>query len=120
MQNITRIDPKKRYSEAVIHNNTVYLSGQVPWESSNTTDDFLTQAYEVFRLIDTQLIKAGTDKTKILSMIIYLKDPTDYEKMNYVFDNWIPDNCAPARATIGNVIFPNNKWKIEIVVTASI
>ena len=53
-------------------------------------------------------------------MTIYLQDPTDYENMNSVFDKWIPDNCAPARATIGNVIFPNNKWKIEIVVIASL
>jgi enamine deaminase RidA (YjgF/YER057c/UK114 family) len=120
MQNITRIDCKKRYSEAVIYNNTVYLSGQVPWESSNSTDDFLTQASEVFSLVDTQLMKAGTNKTKIISMTIYLKDPNDYENMNIIFDNWIPDNCAPARATIGNVIFPNNKWKLEIVVTAAI
>ena len=120
MSNITRIHCKKRYSEAVIHNNTVYLSGQVPWESSNITDDLLTQAEEVFSSVDTQLAKAGTDKTKILSMTIYLKNAADYENMNIVFDKWMPDNCAPARASIGNIIFPNNKWKLEIVVIAAI
>ena len=118
MSNIQRIDCKKRYSEAVIHNNTVYLSGQVPWKNEN--EDFIKQAEEVFRSIDTQLEKAGTNKFKILNITIYLQDPTDYENMNNVFDKWIPDNCAPARATIGNVIFPNNKWKIEIVVIASL
>ena len=38
---IQRIDVKKRYSEIVIHNQTIYLSGQVPWLCEN--DDFLKQ-----------------------------------------------------------------------------
>jgi enamine deaminase RidA (YjgF/YER057c/UK114 family) len=115
---IKRIDVKKRYSEIVIHNNTVYLSGQVPWLCEN--DNFTKQTEEVFRLIDEQLARAGSDKTKLLSLRIYIKDPNNYELMNSVFDNWIPDGCAPTRATIGNVIFPNPKWEIEVVVVASL
>ena len=34
--------------------------------------------------------------------------------MNRAFDEWIPKDCAPARATIGNVKFPNPLWKVEI------
>ena len=45
---IQRIDCKKRYSEIVIHNNTVYLSGQVPWKCEDS--DFITQTEEVFNL----------------------------------------------------------------------
>ena len=52
---IKRIDVKKRYSEIVIHNQTVYLSGQVPWEYEN--DDFITQTEEVFNLVEKQLHK---------------------------------------------------------------
>ena len=40
--------------------------------------------------------------------------------MNLVFDRWIPDGCAPTRATIGNVIFPNPKWEIEVVAIAAL
>lgn len=115
---IQRIDCKKRYSEAVIHNNTVYLSGQVPWKFEDY--DFDIQAKEVFDLIDEQLLKAGTDKTKLLSLRIYLRNPDDYELMNTVFDKWIPVGCAPTRATIGNVIFPNPKWQIEVVAIAAL
>ena len=42
---IQRIDVKKRYSEIVIHNKTIYLSGQVPWLCEN--DDFLKQTEEL-------------------------------------------------------------------------
>jgi len=115
---IQRIDCKKRYSEIVIHNNTVYLSGQVPWKHEDC--DFVTQTIEVFNLVEEQLIKAGSDKTKLLSLRIYIKDPINYELMNSVFDNWIPDGCAPSRATIGNVIFPNPKWQIEVVALAAL
>jgi enamine deaminase RidA (YjgF/YER057c/UK114 family) len=115
---IQRIDCKKRYSEIVIHNNIVYLSGQVPWKCEDS--DFITQTEEVFNLVQEQLIKAGSDKTKLLSLRIYIKDPNNYELMNSVFDKWIPDNCAPSRATIGNVIFPNPKWQIEVVVIAAL
>ena len=115
---IIRIDCKKRYSEIVIHNNTVYLAGQVPWQCEDA--DFTTQTNEVFQLVETQLIKAGTNKSKLLSLRIYLRDPNNYELMNNVFDKWIPDGCAPTRATIGNVIFPNPKWQIEVVAIAAL
>jgi len=115
---ISRIDVKKRYSEIVIHNSTVYLSGQVPWEFEDY--DFSIQANNVFNLVENQLIKAGSDKTKLLSLRIYLRDPDDYEAMNAVFDKWIPDGCAPARATICNVKFPNPKWQIEVVAIAAV
>lgn len=115
---ITRIDVKKRYSEIVIHNNTVYLSGQVSWKFEEY--DFPVQALDVFNSVEEQLIKAGSDKTKLLSLRIYLVNPEDYEQMNTVFDKWIPDGCAPTRATICNVKFPNPKWQIEVVAIASL
>ena len=115
---IKRIDVKKRYSEIVIHNQTVYLSGQVPWEYEN--EDFITQTEEVFNLVEKQLFKAGSDKTKILSLRIYIKNPNNYELMNSVFDRWIPVGCAPTRATIGNVIFPNPNWEIEVIAVAAL
>jgi len=115
---ISRIDTKKRYSEVVIHNNTVYLSGQVPWKFEDY--DFDIQAREVFDLVQEQLLKAGSDKSKLLSLRIYLRNPEDYEPMNTVFDKWIPDGCAPTRATICNVKFPNPKWQIEVVVIAAL
>jgi enamine deaminase RidA (YjgF/YER057c/UK114 family) len=40
--------------------------------------------------------------------------------MNEVFEKWIPDGCAPTRATICNVKFPNPKWQIEVVAIAAL
>ena len=118
MSEITRIGYNKRYSEIIIHNSTVYLSGQVPWKFEDY--DFPIQAEDVFNSVQNQLINAGSDKSKLLSLRIYLRDPNDYEAMNTVYERWIPDGCAPTRATIGNVIFPNPKWKIEVVAIAAL
>jgi enamine deaminase RidA (YjgF/YER057c/UK114 family) len=118
MSEIKRIDVKKRYSEIVIHNNTVYLSGQVPWEFEDYDIDI--QTANVFKLVEDQLIKAGSDKNKLLSLRIYLRNPEDYDLMNEVFEKWIPDGCAPTRATICNVKFPNPKWQIEVVAIAAL
>jgi len=117
MTSIRRIDTKETYSEIVVHNNTAYLSGQVPWRCESS--DFITQTQEVFNLIDLQLEKVNSDKTKILSLRIYMKNPENYDAMNSVFKNWIPVGFAPSRATICNVTFPNPNWQIEIVVIAA-
>ena len=118
MSLIQRIDTKDTYSEIVVHNNTVYLSGQVPWRFEDY--DFPYQVEEVFKSIDTQLARVGSNKTKILSMRIYLRDSDEYELMNVEFKKWMPSGFAPTRATIGNVKFPNPKWRIEVVVIAAV
>jgi enamine deaminase RidA (YjgF/YER057c/UK114 family) len=113
---ITRVGGTNRYSDYVIHNNTVYLSGVVPTKD----DTLLNQTVEVLNTIEDILSKAGSSKEKILQMFIYLQDETDYNTMNIAFDAWITSGCAPARASLGNIRFPNTMWKIEIVVVAAL
>lgn len=114
---IERIGVKPTYSEAVISNGTVYLSGQVPWET--TGRDITEQVQEVLDLIDLRLAEARSDKTRILSMQIFLKSPENYAAMNDVFLKWIPEGCSPARNTICGVNFPTPGWGVEIVVIAA-
>jgi enamine deaminase RidA (YjgF/YER057c/UK114 family) len=115
---IVRIDTKDTYSEIVIHNNTIYLSGQVPWKFEDC--NFVSQCDEVFKSIDTQLERVKSDKTKILSLRIYMRNPDDYGFMNVLFKKWMPVGYAPSRATICNVTFPNSKWQIEVVAIAAL
>ena len=97
MSNIFREDTNQRMSQIVIHDNTIYLSGQVGNKDSN---DVATQTSEVLNKIEKLLFKAGSNKNKILSATIYLSDISYFEEMNKVWDNWLPENCAPARATV--------------------
>ena len=118
MSNISRFDTKETYSDVVIHNNTIYLSGQVPWKTAGLT--LYEQALEVFELIEAQLLKHNSDKTRILSMQVFLKDPSDYAEMNRAYIEWMPYGHAPARNTICGITFPTAEWGIECVVIAAV
>jgi len=118
MDIIKRIDVKPTYSDIVIHNSTIYLSGQVPWISAGKS--IQEQANEVFKHIDDRLKDAGSDREHILSMQVFLKNPEDYPIFNEAFLIWMPNGCAPARNTICGIQFPNANWGLEIVVIATL
>jgi enamine deaminase RidA (YjgF/YER057c/UK114 family) len=115
---IIRLDTaaNNRYSEVVSHGATLYLAGQVPADDSA---DFNAQCASVFDQIDSLLARAGSSKARILSATVYLKDIKDVAAMNALWELWMPAGCAPARATVGNVVLVNEKWLIEISVIAA-
>ena len=112
---IKRLHVGKRLSEVAIHNNTVYLAGQVP----DTADlDIRGQTREVLGHIDRLLAEAGSDKTCILSCQIYLADLADFDGMNEEYDAWVPGGHTPPRATV-QARLANPDWRIEVVVVAA-
>ena len=95
---IKRLKAGPRMSQAVIHNGTVYLAGQVPGDPDKDAGD---QTRQVLATIDSLLAEAGSDKSKILSVTIYLKDmDRDYAGLNQVWDAWVAPGAAPARACV--------------------
>ena len=112
---ILRFDTGARMSEAVVHQGTVYLAGQVPEDGSL---DIGGQTEQVLAAIDALLAQAGSDKTRILRAQIFLADIADFAGMNAVWDRWVPPGHTPARATV-QARLARPEWKIEIVVTAA-
>ena len=88
----------ERMSQIVTRNGTVYLSGQVGDDMNAGIEQ---QTRETLANIEHLLDLAGTDKSRILSVTIYLKDiDADFAGMNGVWDQWLPKGVAPARATV--------------------
>ncbi|WP_134682195.1 RidA family protein [Paracoccus ravus] len=114
MSDITRIETGARMSQAVIHNGTVYLAGQVGKPGDSVTN----QTVEVLAQIDRLLAECGTDKTRILSAQIWMADMSDFAEMNAVWDAWVPAGHAPARAT-GESALATPDYKVEIIVVAA-
>ena len=112
---IRRIDAGPRMSDIVIHNNTIYLAGQVGSPGGNVA----TQTKEILATIDGLLEKAGSDKTKILQAIIWLSDMSTFAEMNAVWDAWAPQGHTPARAT-GEAKLAAPEYKVEIIITAAL
>jgi enamine deaminase RidA (YjgF/YER057c/UK114 family) len=94
---ITRHHGNQRMSQIVIHGDTVYLAGQV---AADASADITVQTQQVLQKIDDLLAEAGSDNSKILSAQIWLANIGHFAKMNEVWDNWIPEGHAPARACI--------------------
>ncbi|CAI2935376.1 RidA family protein [Aminobacter niigataensis] len=111
---VRRIDVGPRMSQIVIHNNTVYLAGQV----GAAGESVAAQTKAILAEIDALLAKAGTDKTKILQAIIWLDDMSTFAEMNSVWDGWVPQGNTPARAT-GEAKLAGPEYKVEIIVTAA-
>ncbi|MDA5194147.1 RidA family protein [Govanella unica] len=112
---IQRIDTGKRLSHAVVHNNTVYLCGMVGKEGT----PFEEQIRQVLADIDDYLAQAGSDKTKLLNATIWIDDFKYFDQLNAAWEAWLPEGCAPARAT-GQVKLASPGWLVEIIVTAAI
>jgi enamine deaminase RidA (YjgF/YER057c/UK114 family) len=95
---IARIGVGPRMSQAVVHGDTVYVSGTVADKMAGKS--VAEQTAEILGLIDGVLAKAGSDKTKILSATIWLTDIKTFAQMNSVWDAWVASGHAPARATV--------------------
>jgi enamine deaminase RidA (YjgF/YER057c/UK114 family) len=112
---IKRLHVGPRMSEAVVHNGTVYLAGQV---ADDASQDAAGQTREILAMIDRLLAECGSDKAKILSAQIFLADISDFAAMNSVWDAWVPAGHTPARATVESKLAAP-KYRVEIKVVAA-
>lgn len=116
MNEIQRFHVGTRLSEMAVHHGTVYLAGQVP---DDPTKDIAGQTAEVLASIDKLLAEAGTDKSRLLMVQIYLADLADFPGMNAVWDDWVIKGQTPPRATV-QAQLARPEWRIEVVATAAI
>lgn len=113
---ITRLGVGKRLSEAVVHGDRVYLAGQVAEDASAPIRG---QAKQILTQIDRLLAEAGTDKSKLIFVQIWLADMGDYAAFNEVWDAWVDPANLPARACVQSALAQPG-WKAEVQVTAAI
>lgn len=113
MGEITRLEPGKRMSNAVVHNGIIYLAGVV----GEPGDSVAAQTRQVLAEIDRLLALAGSDKTRILRAQIWLADISTFAEMNAEWDAWVAPGNAPARAT-GEALLATPDYKVEIIITA--
>jgi enamine deaminase RidA (YjgF/YER057c/UK114 family) len=112
---IERIDVGPRMSKAVVHGETVYTAGFV---ASDTSLDVVGQTADILGQIDAVLASAGSDKTKMLRVNIWLKDIADFAAMNSAWDTWVPAGHTPARATVESAL-ADPAILVEIMVIAA-
>ena len=108
---IKRFETGPRMSQAVVHNGTVYVAGQVARGGS-----VKEQTTAILRQIDGLLAAAGTDKSKILSATIWLVSVGTFAEMNSVWDAWVSPGNTPARACVeSKLVAPDYLVEIAVI-----
>ncbi|WP_340105817.1 RidA family protein [Rhodohalobacter sp. 8-1] len=98
------------YSQAVIHNNIVYCSGQIALdaETMEIIDGGIEeQARRVMKNLNEVLLAAGTNFGKVLKCSIFLDDMDDFATVNTVYGEYFKEN-PPARETVAVQTLPKN------------
>lgn len=113
---IQRHDVGERMSQAVVHNGTVYLAGQVAVDKSGAS--VAEQTGNILERIDRYLGEAGTDKSKLLSAQIWLADISTFSEMNEVWDAWVSPGNTPCRACVESKLAAP-QFTVEIMVVAA-
>lgn len=114
---IKRIDVGTRMSEAVVHNGTVYLSGSA---ADSMDADITVQTQETLAYIDQMLAKAGSDKSQLLSAVIWIQSFKDFAAMNAVWDKWVDPKNPPVRACVHSAELFDDRCLVEIKVIAAV
>lgn len=94
---IERQEIKQRMSRIVKHNGVIYLCGQVCADASKGIKE---QTQTMLDKVDSLLEQAGSDREHMLSATVYVRDMKDFAAMNEVWDAWVPEGHAPARACV--------------------
>ena len=111
---IKKLHSNQRMSKTVIHNQTIYICGQV----GNAEDDIKAQTLTCLEKIQKLLEEVGSDKSKLLMATVWVKSMSDFAAMNEVWDKWFEGVQPPARAC-GESALARPELLVEITVIAA-
>jgi 2-iminobutanoate/2-iminopropanoate deaminase len=98
------------YSQAVVHNNIVYCSGQIPLDAESMEiikGGVKEQTRQVMENLNEVLLAAGTNFGKVLKCSIFLDNMDDFETVNGVYGEFFDEN-PPTRETVAVQTLPKN------------
>ena len=111
---IVRVGDCGRWSDVVIH------AGVARWVEVASDSSVAPEAQisQVLLQVDQTLTQIGSDRQRLLEVVIYLASYDDLETMNRLWDAWVPPGHAPIRACVQVGLQGN--YKIELIVKAAI
>ena len=104
------------YSQAVVHNNLVYTSGQIALMSNGNDEllgeDVVVQAVQVLKNLEAVLQASGSCLENVIKTTIFLADMDDFAVVNEIYKEAFGEH-KPARSTVAVKTLPKNA-KVEI------
>src|ERR1043165_4067005 len=98
-------------SRAVVHDDLVFTVAVAP---DPVTPSMYEQTVRALGRIDESLAQCGSDKSRILSAIVYITDIKRKGEMNRAWDEWVDKRNPPMRACMGVDLEPRHIVEIEI------
>lgn len=110
------------YNQAVIANNTLYISGQIAINPENgelVTSDIETETRQVMENLKAILTEAGLTFENVLKASVFVKDMHNFSRINAIYSQYFNEDTAPARELVEVVNLPRFV-NIEISMIATI
>jgi len=114
MTDIQRHGVTRRWSDAVIHHGVAHFVEI----ADDPAQDLRGQVAQILSQIDGRLALVGSDKSRLLQVLIYLADLKHGPILNELWDAWVPEGHAPARACVQVGLAPG--YHVEMVITAAV
>ena len=94
--------PSGHYSQAIVHNNIVYVSGQLPIDpktGEKRTGSIEEQTEQVLKNLSEILQAAGCNLNQVLKTTVYISDIQLWDRVNTVYSKFFGEH-RPARAVV--------------------
>ena len=108
------------YSQAIVHGDLVFTSGQIPINPSTgnvDVDGITEQTEQVMKNLGEVLSEAGTSFEKAIKTTCFLSDMSDFAAFNEVYGRYFTEK--PARSCVAVKTLPKNVL-VEVEVVAEI
>jgi len=109
------------YSDAVIANGIVYVSGQASVDFKNSTFVLGTIEEETIRTLEnikSILTAAGSSMNDVVKCTVHLADITEFDRYNKIYIEYFP-GIKPSRTTVQSVLVGGLRVEIDCIATLS-
>lgn len=113
--------PVGPYNQAVLFNNTLYISGQIALDSNGQliTASIEEETHAVLRQVGAILESAGLGFEHVLKCSVFVQDINDFARINAVYATYFAEATAPARELVQVAALPKGAH-VEISVIAGV
>ena len=112
---IKRYDQAGPYlNEAAAYGGVVYLAGLT---ADDLSQDIRGQTKQTLAYVDRVLAQAGSNKSKLLRVEVWLADMANFDAMNEVYQAWLDSDNVPARVCVESRLW-DEAVHVEIMATA--
>lgn len=105
-----------RMSQAVAYGGLLHIAGQV---ANDRKAGIEGQTRDVLAKVEALLAEAGTSKSKLVAVNVFLPQIGDFDAMNRIYDAWVDPERVPARACV-EARLADPDLRIEVTAVAAV